>query len=231
MDLITFIGQISCVLFTIAYLVKDIIWLRAISIIGSVGFIIFNYYFPPKPIWLAIHWNSIWVLIHSIHLFILITERFFVQFSQVERELHDSLLPTLSAAEFKKVLSCSTWRNLRKGDFILKEKDPLCSLMYIHKGSMNVFHGQKKADVLKEGDFIGQLTFVTGEFDSVSSSAVVALEDVRILLWSYEELHKLIDKYVSIRVALLSVLAVNMSGKLSACFLNCKAKRSLEESG
>ncbi|MCI5163314.1 MAG: hypothetical protein D3917_15100 [Candidatus Electrothrix sp. AX5] len=223
------IGQFSCVLFTVAYLVKDIIWLRAISIIGSAGFIIFNYYFPPKPIWLAIHWNSIWIAINSIHFFILIKERLFVDFTQEERELHDSLLPTLSAVEFKKILSQSKWQTLRKGEFILKKDDSLNSLMYIHKGSMNVFHGLVKTDVLKDGDFIGQLTFVTREYDSISLSAIVALEDIRIVRWSYKELHNLTDKYMSIRVALLSVLAVNMSGKLTKCFFNCKEKQLLEK--
>ncbi len=122
---LNFIGQISCVLFTVAYLVKDIIWLRAISIIGSFGFIIFNYYFPPEPIWLVIHWNTLWIAINSVQLLILIKERVFVNLTPEERGLHDSLLPTLSALEFDKILSCSKWRTVPKGEFIIKENDPL----------------------------------------------------------------------------------------------------------
>ncbi|MCP3684007.1 MAG: cyclic nucleotide-binding domain-containing protein [bacterium] len=103
-------------------------------------------------------------------------------------------------------------------------------LFYIHKGSMSVFHGTVKTDVLKEGDFIGQLTFVTREFGLTSLSEIVALDDVRIIQWQHKKLHEVIDKYISIRVALLSVLAVNMSGKLTECYVNCKEWQMLQES-
>ena len=57
MDIATFVGHLAFGLIAFSYLVKDIMYLRMLSIVASLFGMFFNYTVPAEPLWLPIGWN------------------------------------------------------------------------------------------------------------------------------------------------------------------------------
>jgi len=69
------------VLFLGAYLIRDILWLRSLTIIG--GLALFPYYVwgNPTPLYEPIAWNTVFILINAIQIFRLLRERLYVLYN------------------------------------------------------------------------------------------------------------------------------------------------------
>ena len=61
MSIATLAGHLAFGLIAFSFLVKDIFWLRIVSIIASLFSVFYNYVIPLEPMWLAINWNFIFI--------------------------------------------------------------------------------------------------------------------------------------------------------------------------
>lgn len=68
-------GHLAFVLIVFSFLVKDILWLRVISIIASIAGIVYNYFVPAAPLWLVINWNLVFIAINIVQIGILLREK------------------------------------------------------------------------------------------------------------------------------------------------------------
>ena len=57
-------GHASFALIALSFLVKDILWLRVLSVAASVAGIAYNYFGPATPLWLVIYWNIFFLVIN-----------------------------------------------------------------------------------------------------------------------------------------------------------------------
>ena len=51
-------GHLANLVFAAAYVAKDFLWLRILSVGGCTASLFFNYYAPATPLWTAIFWNG-----------------------------------------------------------------------------------------------------------------------------------------------------------------------------
>ena len=75
MDLATLAGHLAFGLIAFSFLVKDILWLRLLSILASLFSVLYNFYIPAEPMWLAINWNIVFVLVNIYHIAVIIYEK------------------------------------------------------------------------------------------------------------------------------------------------------------
>ena len=72
MNLANIAGHLAFGLIAFSFLVKDILWLRVVSILASLFSVFYNYVIPTNPMWLAINWNIVFVVVNLYHIAVII---------------------------------------------------------------------------------------------------------------------------------------------------------------
>ncbi|ACF14724.1 cyclic nucleotide-binding protein [Chloroherpeton thalassium ATCC 35110] len=205
-------GHIAFALIAISYLVKDILWLRILSIIASAAGIVFNYVVPATPLWLVIYWNIGFILVHTFHITLILRERASVDFSEEEKELYQTVFQTFSPVEFMKLLRVSDWKIAQPTEPITVEGEEVPNVMLIYNGLVSVISGGKEVAQLKDGQFIGEMSFIRG---GNASATCKALRETRYLSIPKTNLHKLLNRNPAMRTAVHAVLSTDLAKKLS----------------
>ncbi len=74
MNIATIAGHLAFGLIAFSFLVKDILYLRIVSVIASLFSILYNYN-SIDPMWLAINWNVVFVIVNVYHIAVIFYEK------------------------------------------------------------------------------------------------------------------------------------------------------------
>ena len=110
MNIATIAGHLAFGLIAFSFLVKDILYLRVLSIFASLFSVFYNYVIPTEPMWLAINWNFIFIAVNLYHVAVLIYEKRPVKMSPKEKELYETMFRGLSPVEFLKITKVANWK-------------------------------------------------------------------------------------------------------------------------
>ena len=114
-------GHLASILTMSAYLLKDILWLRLLTILSCFAGIAFNYFVPATPLWTVIYWNILFAIINIVQVVIIIKQRSGVHFTELEKELHETLFKNFAPFEFMKLMRVGKWLEAKQGE-ILRSK-------------------------------------------------------------------------------------------------------------
>jgi Popeye protein conserved region len=204
--------NVASVLTMVAYLLRDILWLRFLTILSCFAGIVFGYLVRGGPLWTYIAWNVLFALINIVQIAILIKERSGVRFTEEEKELHETLFKKFAPFEFMKLMRIAEWRQAAPGEIVTTEGQQLDEVMMIYNGLLAVeVKGEKKAE-LQDGHFIGEVSFVSG---GAATATVRAIEPTRYIAWSKKEIDRLLTRNPSMHIALQGMLTVDLSKKLT----------------
>lgn len=205
-------GHLASILTMVAYLLRDILWLRFLTILSCFAGIIFNYFVPATPLWTVIGWNTLFAIINIVQIAIIIKERTGIQFTEEEKELHETLFKKFAPFEFMKLMRIAEWRQVAPGEIITTEGQALDEVMMIYNGLLAVeVNGEKKAE-LQDGHFIGELSFISG---GTATATVRAIEPTRYIAWPKKEIDRLLARNPSMHIALQGMLTKDLSKKLT----------------
>ena len=204
-------GHLASVLTMVAYLLKDILWLRFLTVLSCFAGILFCYFVPATPLWTVIYWNVIFAGINIVQIAIIVKERSGVRFSEEEKELHETLFKNFAPFEFMKLMRVGKWLTAKPGQILAVEKQPLDSVMLIYNGLAGVEQNGQEVAKLKDGNFIGEVSFIT---DGVAGATVRALEPTRYIAWPKVAIKQLLNRNPSMRFAMQSMLSTDLSKKL-----------------
>lgn len=212
MNYFEFATHIASVLTLLAYLVKEMLWLRFLTILASIAGIIFNYSVPATPLWAVIYWNMVFIVINVVQIIIILKERSNVSFTEEERELYETLFKDFAPFEFMKLLRIGSWLEARKGQALTIEGQPLSSIILIYNGLLSVEIGGQQVRQMKDGSLIGEISFITG---GPATATVVALQRTRYMAWPKDEMRRLLKRNPSMRFAMESVFSKELIKKLA----------------
>ncbi|MBV9211703.1 MAG: cyclic nucleotide-binding domain-containing protein [Acidobacteria bacterium] len=201
----------ASILTAIAYLVKDILWLRLLTILACIAGIVFNYFLPQGPLWVVIHWNLLFLTINLVQVAIIIKERREVSFSEEEKELYETLFKNFAPFEFMKLLRIGQWLEAQQDEVLAIEQKELANLMLIYNGLVRVEAEGETLAQLKDGSFIGEMSFITG---GTATATVKAVAPTRYLSWSKADLRQLFQRNPSMRFAMQTVISTDLTKKL-----------------
>lgn len=204
-------GHLASVLTMVAYLLKDILWLRLLTILSCFAGIAFNYFVPATPLWTVIGWNILFAVINIVQVAIIIKERSGVHFSDEEKELHETLFKNFAPFEFMKLMRIGKWREAQPGDVLAVEQKPLDAVMLIYNGLVGVEQNGKEVAKLKDGNFIGEVSFIT---EGAATATVRALIPTRYIAWPKASIKALLNRNPSMRFAMQAMLSTDLSKKL-----------------
>jgi hypothetical protein len=203
--------HIANAIYLCSYLVKDILWLRVLTVVAGL-FLLFGYYlWMPTPVWAAIAWNAVFSAINLWQIRLLVLERRPVKLQADERLLYQLAFRRLTEREFAKLLAIGDWKEVPAGEHLVQRGEALDRLIVLASGRMRVEANGKVLAELRAGCFVGEMGFLTGR---TATADVVALEPTRTMSWRYEVLRKLLDTNVQLRAAMEQVLGEDLAAKL-----------------
>jgi hypothetical protein len=205
-------GHLASILTMAAYLLKDILWLRLLTILSCFAGIAFNYFVPATPLWSVIYWNMLFAAINIVQIAIIIRERTGIHFTEEEKELHDTLFKNFAPFEFMKLMRIAQWLEAKQGEVLAVEKETLKAVMLIYNGLVGVETNGQEVARLKDGNFIGEVSFITG---GAATATVRALQPTRYIAWSKDAISQLLNRNPSMRFAMQSMLSTDLSKKLA----------------
>jgi hypothetical protein len=205
-------GHAASILTVAAYLFRDILWLRVLAVLSCFAGIAFHYYVPPTPMWSVIWWNVVFVGINAVQIAIIIKQRSGIHFTEEEKELHETLFKHFAPFEFMKLMRIGKWLQAKQGEILAVEQKPLDNVMLIYNGRVGVETKGIQVAQLKDGNFIGEVSFISG---GAATATVRALEPTRYLAWPKKDIAALLDRNPSMRFGMQAMLSTDLSKKLS----------------
>ena len=211
MNIATLAGHLAFGLIAFSFLVKDIFWLRIVSIIASLFSVFYNYIIPLEPMWLAINWNFIFIAVNLYHITIILYEKREVKMDDKNQELYDTLFSEMTPVEYLKISRAAKWEMVKAGQRIITQGMPVPDLYLIYNGTVDVVVDKEQIAELKDGEFVGEMSFLT---EKVATATCKVKYDAQCLVWKQREFKELLKRNPSLYFTIQSVLSAQVSDKL-----------------
>lgn len=208
--LLDLVGNAAPLIAFCAYLVKDVIWLRTLSIISAATWLLYLFS-GAQVLWLAAFWNAVFILTNLGRIAMEMRERYRVNLSPEERDVYASTFANLSPVEFMKFLSIGKWMNLEKGAVITEQGKPVENVTLVYKGAASVEVNGMLRRYVAPPEFIGEVSFLTSDR---ASATVTVTEPMRCLALPHRELQKLLNRNLSILFAFRGIMSGDLARKL-----------------
>ena len=204
MNIATLAGHLAFGLIAFSFLVKDILWLRVVSILASLFSVFYNYVIPANPMWLAINWNIVFVVVNLYHIAVIIYEKRPIKMEPKDKELYETLFKDLSPVEYLKISKVAEWKSFKSGETIIRQNHLVTDLILIYNGTVDVVVGTKKVAELKDGQFVGEMSFLT---EKSATATCIVKHDTECLVWKQPEFKELLKRNPSLYYTIQSLLS------------------------
>lgn len=205
-----YLVHIAYVLYLISYSVRDILWLRAITIVASVVLVPY-YYFQPEPLYVPMVWLILFTLINAGQIAWLVLERRPVKMSAAEAELYALTFRSLKPREFLKLMHVAIQREVEVGATIVAQNAHVGGVVLLTSGHAQIDvdgHPWAEANV---GQFVGEMSYLTQQ---VASAQVTATRSSRLLFWPADALDAFFAKYPDLNADFMAILGVDLVAKV-----------------
>lgn len=195
------------VLYLLAFLVRDILWLRALTVAASC-FLLPYFYLQPTPLLTPIYWNLAFTSLNAYWIVRLLLERRPIKLTEEEQRLCELVFRTMTPREMIKILRLGGWRTAETAQCLVNRGRALDELMVIYSGKACVEVDGKYVTELQPGQFIGGISYIT---DETAPANVVAIEPTRYFVWPKSVLKTFLEKNQNLYAALQTTLAIDFT--------------------
>lgn len=203
-------GHISYVLIAISYWLTDIYWLRVMAIVGLSMEIVY-FMFSGGDLRAGIGWDLIFIAINAYQLYWLVQERWSLRLPEADRDLLRSVLAGLDDVQIARLLSAGEIANLPHGTVLTTENTPLEKIFFICTGSTSVTIGGREVSRLGQGNFVGEVAFLTGQH---ATATVAAQSDVRALVFEKDRLNLFFKSETEVAGLIYQLLGRELAHKI-----------------
>lgn len=203
----------SMVMFTISYALRDILWLRGLAVVAGLLGLPYFFLCVAEFQWEPVFWNSLFTVIHAVRLTMLLYERRPVELGEDAQRLHMLCFRGLQPRELLRLLSVGEWRTAEAGEQLVRKGDALDGLIILFSGTVDVSSNGRVFASSRDGQCIGEMSFLTG---MPTSADVYARTALRYVFWRKDKLTELTDRDDHIREVVQSVIGFDMAEKLAA---------------
>ena len=204
MNIATIAGHLAFGLIAFSFLVKDILWLRVVSILASAFSVLYNWIIPIEPMWLPIGWNFVFIVLNLYHIAVIIYEKRPIKMEPKDKELYETLFRDLSPVEYLKISKVARWEKYKCGEKIIKQGTPVLDLILIYNGTVDVAVDGEGVAQLKDGQFVGEMSFLT---EKPATATCVVKHDTECLVWKQPEFKDLLKRNPSLYYTIQGLLS------------------------
>ncbi|MEM9257676.1 MAG: cyclic nucleotide-binding domain-containing protein [Pseudomonadota bacterium] len=205
---------IANVSYLVSYTMRDILWLRILTVLG-IALLMPYYYLQPSALWGPIGWNLLFLSINLYWIVKLFLERRPVPFTEEQRRLYEATFRNLSEREALRLFQLGTWRTESAGTALITEGQVVDELTVIIRGNVAVTLDGERVDELGEGRILGATAFLMRDADFRAPVSVTTTESTRLVQWPASELEAALRKAADVDIAIEASLGREVSHFLS----------------
>ena len=204
MNIATIAGHLAFGLIAFSFLVKDILWLRLVSILASSFSVFYNWVIQIEPMWIALHWNFVFIALNLYHIAVIIYEKRPIKMAPKDKELYETLFKELSPVEYLKISKVAQWKTYKSGETIIRQEHMVPDLILIYNGTVDVAVDGKSVARLKDGQFVGEMSFLT---EKSATATCIVKHDTECLVWKQPEFKDLLKRNPSLYYTIQGLLS------------------------
>ena len=208
-DPVIIFGHFTYFLLILSMLMRRMVWLRSLAVVSGITKVIYRAFFVLDPV--SVLWETIFVLVNIGQLLVIWYYENHHNFKDEEQHFADNMPAGVDRSSIKRFLALSDLVRVEEGGLLTTEGAAVGSLMYIADGVVKVESGGRIVAVCGPGDYVGELSFLSGH---PASATVTAVKPVRMLVFPQGKLQSAIDGDPQLRRVLESALNRNLAGKL-----------------
>ena len=197
-------GHLAFGLIAFSFLVKYFLWLRIVSILASLFSVFYNWVIPVEPMWIPIGWNFVFVGLNLYHIAVIIYEKRPIKMAPKDKELYETLFKDLSPVEYLKISKVAQWKTFKSGETIIRQEHLVPDLILIYNGTVDVVVENKKVAELKDGQFVGEMSFLT---EKTATATCIVKHNTECLVWKQPEFKELLKRNPSLYYTIQSLLS------------------------
>ena len=206
--------HVANVLYLFSYLVRDILWLRILTVVAA-SFLLPYFYFQPQPLMTPIVWNLAFTALNGYWIVRLILERRPVVLVGNDLRLYQLVFRCLTPREMRELLRLGTWGHAQAQECFLRAGAPLQRLLVICSGRAALVKDGRVVEELGDGQFIGGIPFIT---ESAAPADVVAQEQTWYMAWPKDVLKTFLAGKPDLQNALQLTLGFDLTHRLETYF-------------
>jgi CRP-like cAMP-binding protein len=210
---LNFVVNVAFALGVVAFLLRDILYLRAVAMLAHGAFI---YVALRHPAWSNaphLYWYVAFFCINGVQSAILFYERRLQRFSPEEDALRELAFSALDPTAVRRILRRGTWTDLAPGDVLAREGEVPDYVVMLAEGTADVTLRDRPVAKVKPGEFVGEIAFLAGR---PATATVRASEAGRAMVWSRARLHRLVNRDRDMHAAMYAAMGLDLAEKIAA---------------
>ncbi len=218
-------GHFTYFLLVLSMTMRKMVWLRSLAIASGLAKIIYRGFLVFDPV--SVIWEVIFVSVNVVQLLVIWYYERHHRFADDEKQFVESMPAGVERRALKRVLRLAEIRDFAAGEQLTREGEPMKSLLFIAAGVARIEAGGRIVAVCGPGDYIGEMSFLTG---NPASATAIAAKPLRALVLDQAQLREALVNDAAVRRAMEAGLNRNLVGKLARTSGAERADLSLEPS-
>ena len=203
------VGHVSYVLLITSMMMRNMNWLRFFAILaGSISSV---YYWMLSDM-VSMFWEAMFTLVNLGQFLILQIENRRGKFSEEETMFIKTCLPDVERAHARRLVKIGAWTEVQEGSILVTQDTIPQSLQFIVSGSARVIRNEKEIGLVKTGDFVGEMSYLT---KNAASATVITSEATRYLAFDRLGLNEHLERHPEVRQAFEASFNRNLVDKLA----------------
>jgi len=208
-DPVILFGHFTYLLLIVSMLMRRMVWLRTLAVASGLAKIVYRGFMVFDPV--SVLWETIFVMVNLGQLLAIWYFERHHRFHDDEQHFAENMPAGIERRSIRRLLSHATRRTIEVGETITTEGQPVADLTYIAVGLVQIERDGKIIAVCGPGDFLGEMSFLTG---APASATARAIKPLRCLAFNQAKLHRGAEVDANVRKALEARLNHNLVGKL-----------------
>lgn len=203
---------VSYSLIALSYAMRDIKWLRILTIVAClVDLFVYYYIRPGQPMWVQLVMSVLFITINSYQLYVLWRDQAMHTFDGEQGWLYKHVFSLLTPGEFKRLHMLGSWQTLVPAEQLLHKGTAVNEVYFVVSGQLNALWDTNVLNIVHPGGLVGEVSYLTG---MRASSDVVAQLESRLFMLRHDVLHNLKHKYPELHIKLNYIFARELADKL-----------------
>ena len=202
-------GHLGYIFIIASMMMTSLRWLRILALISGFAAMVHFMFITSDTVSFA--WEVIFTLTNGVQLALLVYHSRKLNLTDHERLLVTETLGMANTSDQRSLLAQITWQDVQPGDILLRQGQTDAPLLFIASGAAGVEHDDALIAVTGGGDFLGEMSMITG---NVASATVRASNAMRVARFDRAGLDQIFESSPSIRSAVSDAFNRGLSDRV-----------------
>ena len=199
-------------LMLLALLARDVLWLRALLVVAQANLCLYSYF---RGIESIAVWNAVFVAINLVWVIRILRERRAVKLPAELEQIRRQYFLALDPPDFLRLWRMGQRQTL-SGVPLTRQGEVPPALYFLLRGAVRVSQAGREVTRLGQGDFVAEMSLLTG---AAATADAAAVDEVELMRWPADSLRQLRARNAALWIRIQSVLGYDLVAKIQRASL------------